>query len=65
MLNKANLKAVQFPLTFIVFLIILVILVSVLIIWNFSGIKIFDTIFGSTGTIINGTSGGAVNTLLP
>ena len=58
-------KAVQFPLTFLIFLIILGILVAVLLVWNFTGIKYFNNMFGSAGSIVNGTSGGVVNTLTP
>ncbi|MDD5239198.1 MAG: hypothetical protein PHH61_01920 [Candidatus Nanoarchaeia archaeon] len=58
-------KGVQFPLTFIIFLVVMIIIVGLLLVWNFSGFEQFTKAFGSAGGLVNETSGGAVTTLLP
>lgn len=51
--------------TFIIFLVVMIIIVGLLLVWNFSGFEQFTKAFGSAGGLVNETSGGAVTTLLP
>ena len=57
-------RGIQIPFSFIIFLIIILIVVVLILIWNFSGLELFTNVFGTSGEIVENTSGGAVKTLI-